>query len=78
MCYLSPAAAETICQAASTAAAAAAAAVRSAVLTLDGEDPPLLGSHPGEEQHMQRCGQLSVSSAAQLSVHVCCDTWSLL
>lgn len=38
VCHLSSAAAQTICQAASTAAAAAAAAVRSAVLTIDGDD----------------------------------------
>lgn len=46
-CFLSPAAAETICQAASTAAAAAAAAVRSAVLSIDageaGEAPCYAG-----------------------------------
>jgi hypothetical protein len=46
--YLSPAAAETICQAATTAAAAAAAAVRSAVIKLDGEDLLAAGDSHGE------------------------------
>jgi hypothetical protein len=46
--YLSPAAAETICQAATAAAAAAAAAVRSAVIKLDGEDLLAAGDSLGE------------------------------